>query len=201
MTRDELLELLSKHGALVTGTHVVYTSGRHGDTYVNKDAIYPHIDAIRQVCGGFAERFRGASVDVVAGPAIGGVVLSQWTAHHLSTPEKPVLSVYAEKTEDGGLRFRRGYDRLLTGRRVLVVEDILTTGGSLAKVIAAVRECGGEVVGAAALCNRGGIREEQIGNPPVLHALLELSLNSWEAGECPLCASGVPINPNLGKGK
>ena len=85
--------------------------------------------------------------------------------------------------------------------RVLVVEDILTTGGSVKKVIEATRAIGGEVVGLGVLCNRGGITSHDVGDVPKLFALVNVTLESWTEAECPLCAKGIPINTDVGKGR
>lgn len=200
---DDVLAILAQVGALITDDHLVYTSGRHGSSYVNKDALYPHTAATSAICKRFAERFAGAGVEVVAGPTVGGVILAQWTAHHLSAlTGREVVAVYAEEEalEDGKRRvFRRGYDALVAGRRVLVVEDILTTGGSVRLVIEAVGAAGGSVVGAGALVNRGGVTAPQIGAPE-LYCLASSPLESYAADECPLCAAGVPVNTRVGKG-
>jgi orotate phosphoribosyltransferase len=187
--------ILAETGALITGGHVVYTSGRHGSAYVNKDAVYPHTARVAELCSLLAQATRALRPEVVCGPALGGIILSQWTAHHLGA-----LAVYAEKLPLGGLALRRGYDRLVAGRRVLVVEDVLTTGGSVREAVGAVRAAGGEVVAAAALCNRGGITAADL-DVPAFAALLELSLESWEAAACPLCRDGVPVNTDVGKGR
>ncbi|MBM4396296.1 MAG: orotate phosphoribosyltransferase [Deltaproteobacteria bacterium] len=200
---DDVLDLLAANDAVLTGTHVVFTSGRHGSAYVNKDAIYPHTAAVARLCAAFADRFRDAGVEVVCGPVLGGVVLAQWTAHHLAAAAGPgaaeVLAVYAERADDRKFVLRRGYDRIAAGRRVLVVEDVLTTGGSLRDAVAAVRAAGGEVVGAAALVNRGGVTAEQVG-APVLHSLATIDLDSWDEAACPLCRDGVPVETRVGKG-
>jgi orotate phosphoribosyltransferase len=200
MDRREALEILEQHKAILTGTHVVYTSGRHGSAYVNKDAVYPHTAAIASLCGAMADAFAHAGVEVVVGPTVGGVILAQWVAHRLSARGPEVLAVYAEKAAAGGFELKRGHDAIVRGRKVLVVEDVLTTGGSLAHVIETVRAAGGEVVGAAALCNRGGITAAQVGNPPELFSLVEVSLDSWDESECPMCRDGVPVNVSVGKG-
>ncbi len=187
------LAILSGCGALLTDVHVVYTSGRHGAAYVNKDAVYPHTALVSELCGLLAAAYQDDDVEVVAGPALGGVILSQWTAHHLGA-----LAVYAERTP-GGLALRRGYDSLVAGRRVLVVEDVLTTGGSLAETVDAVRSAGGEVVGAAALVNRGGVTAGGVGAPR-LEGLVTLGLESWDAAACPLCRDGVAVTTAVGKG-
>jgi orotate phosphoribosyltransferase len=203
MSEAEVRQRLTELGALIVDSHIVYTSGKHGSAYVNKDAIYPHTAATSSLCEQIARHFRGRGVDVVIAPAVGGVILSQWTAHHLTGFEgHEVLGAYAEKREGGdGFIIKRGYDRLVQGRRVLVVEDILTTGGSVKKVVETVRAIGGDVVGVGALCNRGGIAATDIGGVPELFALINVSLESFDPSDCPLCRAKVPINTSVGKGK
>lgn len=203
MKQTDLLTILHQLGAIVTNDHIVYTSGRHGSSYVNKDALYPHTAVASMVGAALARDFATAEVETVAGPTIGGVIMAQWTAYHLSQLYgREVLAVYAEEEQaDTGKRrvFRRGYDALIEGKRVLVVEDVLTTGGSARLVVEAVKAVGGQVVGVGALCNRGGITAADLG-APLLIALTELPLESYAADDCPLCAAGVPINTRLGKG-
>src|SRR5689334_19241827 len=127
MNQADVLKILEEHKAMILNTHVVYTSGKHGNAYINKDAIYPDTHAVSALCETIADHFMDAAIEVVAAPAIGGVILSQWVAHHLSARQGNTLSVYAEKDEVNGFAFRRGYDRLLDQRKVLVIEDILTT--------------------------------------------------------------------------
>ncbi|HEX5689958.1 MAG TPA: phosphoribosyltransferase family protein [Roseiflexaceae bacterium] len=193
------LEIFEDVGAILTNTHVVYTSGRHGSTYVNKDALYPHTSETAELCGRIAAHFADLQPEVVAGPTIGGVLLAQWIAHQ--SPPLPdgrrALAVFAEE-HDGARVFRRGYADLIPGKRVLVVEDILTTGGSARKVVDAVRALGGEVIGLGALCNRGGVQAADLGAPE-LFALLTLELESWDAAACPLCRQGIPLNTRVGK--
>lgn len=203
LSEAEVMTILRQVGAIITDSHLVYTSGRHGRSYVNKDALYPHTAETSKICGRIAEQFVGLGVDVVAGPTIGGVIMAQWVAHHLSQVTfLPVLAVYAEEVEVEGKRaraFRRGYADIIASQRVLIVEDILTTGGSVRQVIAAVQAAGGTVVGVGALCNRGNITAQTLG-VPTLTALVNLPLESWEADTCPLCQQGVPINTRVGKG-
>jgi len=203
MTEKEILGLLDKIGAVITDSHVVYTSGRHGSAYVNKDAVYPHTGATSDLCRLIAERFKGRGIETVIAPAVGGVILSQWTAHHLTALEgREVLGIYAEKTEDGqGFVIKRGYDKLVSGHDVLIVEDVLTTGGSVKRVVEAARALGGRVAGVGALCNRGGVTPGDLGQVPELFALVNVSLDSWDASSCPLCARKVPINTQVGKGR
>jgi len=198
-----VLELLSDLDAIVTDDHLVYTSGRHGSSYVNKDALYPDTAAISAVCARIAAEFAPADVEVVAGPTVGGVIMAQWTAHHLSARYgRRVLAVYAEEEGAGEERrrvFRRGYDALVAGRRVLVVEDILTTGLSARLVVAAVAAAGGSAVGVGALCNRGEVSAAALA-APALFALVSLPMVTYAPEECPLCRAGVPVNTRLGKG-
>jgi orotate phosphoribosyltransferase len=200
MTSDEVYRLLEGHNAIIRNTHVVYTSGKHGDAYVNKDALYPDTAAVSSLCASFAAHFQDRGVEVVAAPAVGGVALSQWTAHHLSRHDVTVLAVYAEKQADSSFVFRRGYDSLVRDHKVLVVEDVLTTGASVKAVVEAVRLTGGDVLGVAAICNRGDVQPQYLGTSE-LFALTHLVLQAWEEPTCPLCASGVPINTTVGKGR
>lgn len=208
MSEVRVREVFGEAGAVITDSHIVYTSGKHGSTYVNKDMIYRRPRHVSELCRGIAEHFSrrnqyAAMISVVAAPAVGGVALVQWTTHWLTEFKKhDVVAVYAERsTDDDTFVFNRGYAQDIPGKRVLVVEDVLTTGGSARKVIEAVREAGGEVVGLGALCNRGGVTVADAGNPPELFALLNVTMDAWDEAECPLCARGVPINTEVGKGK
>ena len=201
MDEADVIKILEDHGAVIRNSHIVYTSGRHGSSYINKDAIYPDTRAVSALCAAIAEHFSNAGVQVVAAPAVGGVILSQWVAHHLIALGSEALAVYAEKDDAGSFTFRRGYGALLDRKRVLVVEDVITTGASLREVVRAVKADGGVVVGAAALCNRGAVTAGEIGNPPELFSLTEFSFESWEEGECPLCRQGTPVNTDVGKGR
>jgi orotate phosphoribosyltransferase len=205
---QDIMSALAETGALITGSHIVYTSGRHGADYINKDALYLHPTVTEQMCARMAQNYDPAAVDVVAGPTVGGVILAQWVAWHLTQQRRAaghtagdVLAVYAEEEAETKRRvFRRGYDAQVRGRRVVVVEDIVTTGGSAQKVIDAVRELGGIVVGLSIICNRSGKDGADLFDVPV-HSLTTVAMESWAAEDCPLCARGVPINTSVGKGK
>src|SRR5262249_38293623 len=121
---ERAAQILAESGAIVTNSHIVYTSGRHGSAYVNKDAVYPHTARVSELCRLIADAVAGHAIDIVCGPATGAIILSQWTGHHLGRP-----AVYAEKASEGGMVLKRGYDRLVAGKRVLLVEDVLNTGG------------------------------------------------------------------------
>lgn len=196
----EAIEIFRECGAIIRGSHLVYTSGRHGSDYVNKDALYPRTEVISALCERLAQHFKDDGIEAVLAPALGGIILTQWTAHHLQAlTGRPVLAAFAEKSDTpDGFILKRGYDSLLKGKKTLIVEDILTTGGSIKKVVALAAKLGIPVAGVAALCNRGGIQASDI-DAPKLISLVEISLQSWEAKECPLCAQSIPFHKGLGK--
>ncbi len=206
MDEQHIMKILRGTGAVITDSHIVYTSGKHGSAYVNKDAIYPHTGETSHLCRLIAERFADCGVDVVIAPAVGGVILSQWTAHHLTSLNftgQEVLGVYADKvTIDGKDTFiiKRGYDKFIDHKNVLVVEDVLTTGGSVNKVVKAVRACGGTVAGVGVICNRGNVTPPDLGVRN-LFSLTNIRMEAWDEATCSLCAKGVPINTDVGKGR
>jgi len=205
MNNEATMQILTKVGAVITNSHIVYTSERHGNTYINKDALYLHTQDTSQLCKVMAAQYNADQIDVVIGPIIGGVVLSQWVTHHLNNERSSgeTLSIYAEKEgegEDKKLVIKRGYDAYIPGKNVVIVEDILTTGGSARKVIEIVKALGGNVIALSAICNRGGIKPADVCNVPI-HALTSISLDSWSEQDCPLCKEKVPINTSIGKGK
>lgn len=201
MNSEQVLDIFKQTGGYISDSHIVYTSGKHGSAYLNKDAIYPHTAEVSKLCRAIAEEFKGKGVDVVAAPALGGIVLTQWTAHHLSQLEgKEILSVFTEKTAEGEQIWKRGYDKLVAGKKVLIVEDLLTTGGSVKKEVEAVKATGGEPVAVAALVNRGGVKSEDIDGVP-LFTLASVNFQAYEESTCPLCQSHVPVNTTVGHGK
>jgi len=196
------LDILQDYHAILSDGHFAYTSGRHGSQYVNKDAIYPHTDAVSKLCEWMAEGFSKHSIEVVLGPALGGIVLSQWTAFHLSRiQKKDVLAVFAEKLDENKFALKRGYDEIIKGKKVLVVEDILNTGGSAKRLVELVAAASAELVGVSVLCNRGGVTEKELGTEAKLMSLVNLDFKTWDAADCPLCKKGVPLNKTVGKGK
>ncbi|MBI2610802.1 orotate phosphoribosyltransferase [Candidatus Kaiserbacteria bacterium] len=200
MTESEVLDLLQKVGAFRSG-HFVFTSGRHSDSYVNKDALYPYTRDTSLLCKTMAERFAKKGIEVVVGPAVGAAILSQWVAYHLTEMRgEEVYGAYADKDGQGGFTLKRGYDQIVRGKRALVVEDLTTTGGSIKKVVETVRAAGGNVIGAIAIVNRGEVTKEQVGNPGEFQSLVDLHLESWEESECELCERGIPVNTDIGHG-
>jgi orotate phosphoribosyltransferase len=180
---DNLEALLQERGAVLRG-HFQFASGRHGDTYIEKFRILQWPDLTSKMCERIAEHFRGVP-NLLAGPTTGGILLAHDTARHLGLP-----SFIAEKKEDGpGREFRRGFE-IGPGHKVLVVDDVLTTGGSIREVIDAVRERGAELVGVGVLVDRTGGKVD-FGVP--FFACISLDVVSWTPEECPLCRQGVEL--------
>ena len=135
MDQESIRRIFQEAKAIISGDHFVYKSGKHGSAYVNKDAVYVDPTKVFLLTLEIANHFVYDDIEVVIGPAIGGVILSQWIAWHLSSlTEREVLSIYSEKEGDSFV-IKRGYDKFLSGKNVLVVEDVVTTGGSVKKVI------------------------------------------------------------------
>jgi len=186
-------------GALREG-HFLLKSGRHSDRYLEKFAVLSDPAATSELCGFWAGRFRDrdgeAIVDVVAGPTTGGIILSFETGRQLGT-----RAIFAEevRADDGPMReFRRGF-HIERGERVLIVDDIVTTGGSLLAMLPAVEAAGGEIVECVALVDRSKgtstLTSPASGRVYPLSSLWTLDIPSWEAGPatCPRCADGTPL--------
>lgn len=198
----DVIKILKKTGALITDSHFVLTSGMHSPSYVNKDAMYTHTNEASKIGKMFAEIFKDKPIDIVAAPALGGIILSQWTAYHLSRmKKKKVLGIYTEKTPDKDQIFTRGYDKLVKDKNVLVIEDLTSTGGSVKKVVASVRKAGGRVVAVGVMLNRNpkGVTSKVVGAP--FKALVNFPVPAYEEKACLLCQQGIPINTTAGHGK
>lgn len=200
---SNVIDILKKVGAVITDDHFVYTSGKHGSVYVNKDAVYPHTVETSKIGELFAEKFKDVDIDVVAAPALGGIILSQWVAFHLSKLKgKEILGVYTEKTPDKQMIFTRGYDKLVKGKKVLVIEDLTTTGGSVKKVVDVVKVTGGDVVAVAVMVNRApDLVTAQMLGVLRFEALGVLKASAVNESDCELCKKNVPINTDVGHGK
>lgn len=207
--KSTIIDILKRAGAVLTDDHFVYTSGMHGSVYINKDALYTHTEETSRAGEMFAKKFKDLDIDVVAAPAVGGTILSQWTAYHLSQLKgKEVLSAYTEKDKgtttlaaESVQTFRRGYDKLIHGKNVLVIEDLTTTGGSVKKVVEAVRAAGGTVVAVCVMVNRDpkNVTSDFIGAP--FSSLGVLEAQAFDEAACPLCKAGKPVNAAIGHGK
>lgn len=197
----ETIRIMKATGALLSDDHFVYISGDHGSGWIDKDVIYPNPRITQQLCEHLAEICRDLEPDYVAGPATGGLVISQWTAFALGA--RTVFAEHETTHADDEIRgrfvFHRGYDRLIAGARVLVVDDIVNTGHSIRQTIDAARRTGADVVAAGALVDRGNVTAESLGAPEY-RFLAEYDIPSWPAQECPLCAAKIPVNTRYAHG-
>ena len=182
MTRDELLNLFRRSGALLDG-HFRLTSGLHSSGYLQCALVLQHPDQAEILGRAIADRTRALGATVVLSPALGGVIIGQEVGRALG-----IRAIFAER-QDGALTLRRGF-MLADNDRVLVIEDVLTTGGSTRETIQVARATGAQVVGAASIVDRSGgaVRFDV----PFI-SLLDISLPTYEPGACPLCAQGLAI--------
>ena len=182
----DLLTQLAHIDAIRTG-HFLYASGKHGDTYVEKFNLLRDPAATSKACEFFAEHFRDKDIDVVVGPTTGGILLAFETARQMG-----VASAYAERASDGGSgrEIRRG-TTFAPGARVVVVDDILTTGGSVRETLAALESHPVEVVAVGVLVDRSN-GATTFGDIPLV-AIASRKFDAWDAENCPLCAQGVPL--------
>ncbi len=182
---EEVEEIFRSSGAFLEG-HFVLSSGRHSPKYLEKFQVLQWPKRTERLCAAIVERVRGLGIDTVAGPTTGGIILAHEVGRQLD-----VRAVYAERDDAGtGHVFRRGFE-LRAGERVLVVDDIMSTGGSVDETIAAVRAAGATVVGAAVLVDRSGGTAHTSGIPHF--ALWEVAMESYDPTSCPQCAAGEPI--------
>ena len=185
MTRDEILDLFRRSGALLEG-HFRLTSGLHSSGYLQCALVLSQPESAEALGRALADRVRHVRPTVVLSPAIGGIVIGQEVGRALG-----VRALFAER-QDGQLTLRRGF--ILSERdRVLVVEDVLTTGGSTRETMEVARAAGAQVVGAASIVNRSGGPVKLGGFDVPFESLLDYSLPTYEPDKCPLCAQGLPV--------
>lgn len=182
--------LFERAGALLRG-HFSYTSGRHGAEYLEKFRLLENPETTTALGGMIATHFAGAGVELVAGPTTGGIILAYEVARQLQ-----VRAVYAERGEAGGRVLRRGFT-VRPGERVLVVDDIVTTGGSVREMLTSMEDAGGAVVGVGVLGDRTG-GQMKVAVP--FFACLTVDFPSYAPSECPLCAAGIPLSSQRGTG-
>lgn len=182
LSRQEIRAIFEKTGALLTG-HFLLSSGRHSDRYFQCALVLQHPSYAELLCRELVRRLDVGRVEAVVGPALGGIIVSYEVARALG-----VRSLFAER-ENGRMTLRRGF-ALSPGERVLVVEDVVTTGGSVREVLEAVRQSGAEAAGVAALVDRSN-GSVDFGLP--FYSLLTLPAASYLPQECPLCRRGEPL--------
>ena len=191
MTQEEVRALLVKTGAIMDG-HFLLTSGLHSPHYVEKFNVLQHPAYTAQLCAAMAEKFKDAQIETVVGPVTGGILLAHETGKSLGT-----RAIFTERV-DGKMTFRLGFS-LRAGERVLIVEDIVTTGGSIKEVIEVVKAAGAVPVAVSMLVDRSGGKAD-FGDVPST-ALLTMDVETYAPETCPLCAKGVPMTKRGRTGK
>ncbi|MGI6093143.1 MAG: orotate phosphoribosyltransferase [Veillonellaceae bacterium] len=182
MTESDVRQLLLATGAILEG-HFLLTSGLHSPLYVEKFQVLQYPEYTAQLCGALAAKFANDNVELVVGPVTGGILLAHEVGKSLGT-----RAIFTER-ENGKMTLRRGFV-IKPGERVLVVEDIVTTGGSVKEVIDVVIEHGGIPVGVGILVDRSGGKAD-FGVPA--KALLHLKVDTYSQENCPLCSQGIPV--------
>lgn len=185
MTSEQILDIYKKTGALLTG-HFLLSSGLHSEQYLQSALVLQQPDIATKLCSVLADHFKNCTIEVVIAPALGGVFVSHETARALG-----VRAIFAERV-NGELTLRRGFT-IKPGERVLVVEDVITTGKSTKETIEVVKNAGGVVIAAASLIDRSGGKAD-IGVP--YRSLVTLTVPAYVPEACPMCKGGsTPIKP------
>ena len=182
LTHDELLSIFRASGALLEG-HFRLTSGLHSPRYLQCALVLSDPALAARLAAALGPALASLSPSIVLSPALGGIVIGHEVARVLG-----VRAIFAER-QDGRLTLRRGFS-LGPDDRVLVVEDVVTTGGSTRETADVAREAGATVVGAASIVDRSGGASD-LGVP--YHSLLKLSVPAYAPDACPLCAEGLPV--------
>ena len=191
MTEKEVEDLLIETSAIMEG-HFLLTSGLHSPRYGEKFNVLQKPGYTEKLCRAMAEKFKDANIETVVGPVTGGILLAHETGKALGT-----RAIFTER-ENGKMTFRRGFT-LHEGERVLIVEDIVTTGGSIREVIDVVKEHGGIPVAVSMLVDRSG-GKATFGDVPST-ALLHMDVQTYQPDECPLCKQGIPMTKRGRTGK
>ncbi|MEA4925546.1 MAG: orotate phosphoribosyltransferase [Syntrophomonadaceae bacterium] len=179
LDKAEATSIFIQSGALMEG-HFKLTSGRHSNRYMQCAQVLQYPAFTEQLARHIADKFADVKIDYVIGPAMGGIIVAYEVARQLGVP-----GIFCER-ENGKMALRRGF-KLEPGQKVLVVEDVVTTGGSVVEVMDIVRQSGAEVVGVGVLVDRsGGKVDFGVKTEPVL----AMDIESWEASACPLCQAG-----------
>jgi orotate phosphoribosyltransferase len=182
MTQDEIIAIFKKSGAFLEG-HFLLSSGLHSPQYVEKFRALEYPKYTEALCKEIAENFKQDNVELVVGPMTGGILLAHEVAKELNT-----RSMFTERV-DNIMTFRRGF-KFEPGTRILVVEDVITTGGSVHEVIKVIKELGGIVVGVGYLVDRSSGRAD-FGVKQI--PLMKLNIQTYSPEECPLCKNGIEL--------
>lgn len=195
-------------GAILENGHFVYALGGHGSVYLDHYEIYTNLEIVSQMCRFMAEEIHyspiGSKIDVVFGPEGGGIILAYFLGEHLDWSGERMAPLWAKKQHgNSGLRrfvLPQAFEKRISGKKIFLVDDVLTSGGTFRELIELLGDYGGRVVGCGCLWNRGGVTSADVYSKP-LFSLLDKPLEDWEAENCPLCKSGIPINIKYGHGK
>ncbi|MDL2236677.1 orotate phosphoribosyltransferase [Christensenellaceae bacterium OttesenSCG-928-K19] len=181
LSREEIITIFKDKEVMLEG-HFLLTSGKHSDKYMQCAKLFQYADVSERICKQLADQFREEEIDLVAGPAIGGIIMAYEMGRQLG-----VKNVFAER-ENGKMTFRRGFD-IPEGANVLVTEDVVTTGGSVKEVVELIQKLGGKVVGVGSVVDRSN-GKVNFGVP--FRSVLSMEVVSFEPDECPLCKEGIP---------
>jgi len=182
MNQDEILAIFIETGALLEG-HFKLTSGKHSAQYMQCAQVLQHPRKAALLGQELAEKFAGIEIETAIGPAMGGIIVAHEVGRALG-----VRAIFTER-QNGEMALRRGF-QLKPGEKVLVVEDVITTGGSVREVIEIVKEAGAVPVGVGVLVDRSGGKASFDGL--LLNSLLRMDITAYEPDECPLCSRGIP---------
>lgn len=191
MTQERALQIFNEAGVLLEG-HFKLTSGRHSNRYLQCAKIFRHSKYSEELCAALADKYRGQGIEIVIGPAMGAVQMAYEVSRALGCE-----NFFTERGDDGKMTLRRGFS-VNPGQKVLVVEDVVTTGGSVREVIDLIQAAGGKVVGVGSIVDRTGGKID-FGVP--FQAVVSIDVESWEPQDCPLCKAGAPAPVKPGSRK
>ncbi|MBU5485387.1 orotate phosphoribosyltransferase [Clostridium sp. MSJ-11] len=178
---NTIIQILKESEALLEG-HFLLSSGRHSDKYCQCAKLLQYPDKAEEVLKTVSEQLRNVDFDLVVGPAMGGVVVAYELARQLKKP-----GIFSER-ENGVMTLRRGFE-IKKGERIIISEDVITTGKSSLEVVKLIEELGGEVVGLCCIVDR---RDEGVEMPFPIYSAVKIHVKSYEKEECPLCKEGIP---------
>ena len=197
---EEVVRIFSESGALLGNGHFVTTAGMHTKQYVNKDALFAnprHASALGDL---MMRRFVKDRPDFFIVPKSGAIAFAQWAAFYttITYGMEPTLAVFADKDQAGEMIIRRGFDKLIKGKRGVILDDVLTTGGTVQKIMDKLSGLS-EVIGIGVACDRSDskVSTQGIGR---IESLCHISIPTYSQEDCPMCKDGTPINTDFGKG-
>lgn len=191
ISEERVIEVLKEAGVLLEG-HFKLTSGRHSNKYLQCAKVFRNTKYSEELCAALAEYYADCGVEVVIGPAMGAVQMAYEVSRGLHCE-----NFFTERDEEGKMTLRRGFE-VKPRQKVLIVEDVVTTGGSVREVIELVKQAGGDIVGVGSIVDRTG-GEIDFGVP--FHAVISMEVESWEPDDCPLCKAGMPAPVKPGSRK